>query len=135
MRTGKNTASMKIPKPYPVARTCLAVLALMANMVLPAMWSHAGSVSTVFEGSFSLCLANGGQGVDKGADQAPDAPSAATHHCDVCLFTGGLEAPSSGTDRATILENQAVVLSYLYTEPTLAAQRHALTSDARAPPA
>lgn len=119
----------------PLWRTCLAALAIIANFAVPAASSAATSISGLFGDNFSLCLANGSQAGTIPANHLPNEPAAATLHCSLCLFTGGLEAPTGNVGAVTIPGYRPVVLTYGYAESDFAPQFHALEFDARAPPA
>ncbi|MDA0651738.1 MAG: hypothetical protein O3C49_00490 [Proteobacteria bacterium] len=119
----------------PLWRTCLAVLAVVANFAVPAAPSAAASVSGIFGDNFSLCLASGGQAGATPATDLPNEPAAAALHCSLCLFTGGFEAPAGRASAVTIRGGHPVVLTYGYAEPAFAPQFHALQFHARAPPA
>jgi hypothetical protein len=116
-------------------RACLAVLAVVANIVLPAAWSLATPLSDLFGENYSICLASGGKIVAIPGDHLPDRPAAAGLHCSLCLFTGIFTSPPGSTGAAAILGYHPAVLSSGYIEPGLAPRFHALKLEARAPPA
>lgn len=137
MRTGTTTYSAGQQRKRSLVGACLATLALILNIILPAAWSQAAPISTPFGGSFSICMADGGQtgSVDVSSEQSPDETGATALHCSVCLFGCGAVAPSSPSNVTETVFRPTHIVSYHYTEPTLGSLRHALTSEARAPPA
>lgn len=134
---GSNTMSERNAQPMrPVWRSLLAILAVIANMILPAAWSQAASASSIFGDDFSLCLAGSSKNSETPANHLPDDPDAAAYfHCSLCLYSGSFEGPAGSANTETFLADYPVVISAGYGEPAFTPQIQALTFDARAPPA
>jgi len=117
----------------PLLRFSIAVLAVMANVVLPTAKSQASAVSHLSGDTFSLCLANGSNNTP--TNRQSDNSGAVSNHCNLCLLGGATEAPTTGAVVTPILHDIRALLSYGHVHLAVAPQFRALPFKARAPPA
>jgi hypothetical protein len=119
----------------PYWRFFLAVLAVGANMVLPAAWSQAALAAHPSGDAFPICHAKGG---DAPAGHRPADPAdhaACILHCSIYLFSGNLTGPTGSAATVIYRDDRPTVISYEYSEPAFTRRVLALKFDARAPPA